>query len=99
MFVLPKESRKLFKNPFGILHRDIGTALPELAGRTVYSVGDVVTHSLQKNGIAPAIAVVDGHTMRSPCSTMPEIFRKMYPREKSPGHYHRRAGRSTDLRS
>ncbi|ABS54765.1 Protein of unknown function DUF359 [Methanoregula boonei 6A8] len=73
MFVLPDESRQLFKDPFGTLHRDIGTVLPELAGRTIYSVGDVVTHSLQQNGITPAIAVVDGQTMRSPCIKMPEI--------------------------
>ena len=73
MLVLPKESRKLFKDPFGILHRDFSTVLPELAGRAVYSVGDVVTHNLQKNGITPAIAVVDGQTMRSPCSRMPEL--------------------------
>ncbi|WP_292424381.1 GTP-dependent dephospho-CoA kinase family protein [Methanoregula sp.] len=73
MLVLPKESRKLFKGPFGILHRDISTVLPELAGRTVYTVGDVVTHTLQKNGITPSIAVVDGQTMRSPCSRMPEF--------------------------
>ena len=73
MLVLPKESRKLFKDPFGTLYQDIGMVLPELAGRTVYSVGDVVTHNLQKNGITPAIAVVDGQTMRSPCSRMPEL--------------------------
>ncbi|MEN6395901.1 MAG: GTP-dependent dephospho-CoA kinase family protein [Methanoregula sp.] len=73
MLVLPKESRKLFKDPFGTLHRDISTVLPELAGRIVYSVGDVVTHNLKKNGITPAITVVDGQTMRSPCSRMPEI--------------------------
>ena len=73
MFVLPDESRQLFKDPFGTLHRDIGTVLPKLAGRTVYSVGDVVTHSLQQNGITPAIAVVDGQTMRSPCKKIPKI--------------------------
>ena len=73
MLVLPKESRKLFKDPFGILHRDFSTVLPELAGRAVYSVGDVVTHNLQKNGIIPDVAVVDGYTMRSPCSRMPNV--------------------------
>jgi len=44
-----------------------------LPGRTVYSVGDVVTHNLQKNGIVPAIAVIDGQTMRSPCDRLPEV--------------------------
>jgi uncharacterized protein (UPF0218 family) len=73
MLMLPKESRRLFKDPFGILHRDFSTVLPELAGHAVYSVGDVVTHNLQKNGITPSIAVVDGQTMRSPCSRMPEL--------------------------
>jgi hypothetical protein len=33
----------------------------------------VVTHSLQQNGITPAIAVVDGQTMRSPCTKMPDL--------------------------
>ncbi|HNX16716.1 MAG TPA: GTP-dependent dephospho-CoA kinase family protein [Methanoregula sp.] len=73
MLVLPKESRKLLKNPFGTLHPDISAVLPELAGRMVYSVGDVVTHNLKKNGVTPAIAVVDGQTMRLPCSRMPEF--------------------------
>jgi len=73
MFVLPEESRQLFKDPFGTLHRDIQSVLLELAGRPVYSVGDVVTHSLQENGITPEIAVVDGQTMRSPCTRMPEL--------------------------
>jgi hypothetical protein len=33
----------------------------------------VVTHNLRKRGITPAIAVVDGHTMRSPCKRMPVV--------------------------
>jgi uncharacterized protein (UPF0218 family) len=85
MLVLPKESRKLFKEPFGVLHRDMGTVLPELVGCTVYSVGDVVTHNLQKNGITPAIAVVDGQTMRSPCSRMPELSGECIRVENPPG--------------
>jgi uncharacterized protein (UPF0218 family) len=36
-------------------------------------VGDVVTHNLQKNGITPAIAIIDGLNMRSPCKKMPEM--------------------------
>jgi|SRR5208337_3776966 len=73
MLVLPTESRKLFKDPFGTLHQDMGTVLPELAGHTIYSVGDVVTHSLQQNGITPAVAVIDGQTMRTPCTKMPNL--------------------------
>jgi len=73
MLVLPEESRRLFKDPFGTLYPGIEAVLPHLAGRTVYSVGDVVTHSLQKNGIVPAIAVIDGQTMRSPCDRLPEV--------------------------
>jgi GTP-dependent dephospho-CoA kinase len=73
MFVLPDESRKLFKNPFGTLFPEIDDVLPHLTGRTVYSVGDVVTHNLHKNGIVPSIAVIDGQTMRSPCDRLPEM--------------------------
>jgi len=71
MLTLPEEHRKLFKEPFGELHQNIEEIIPLLSKGTVYAVGDVVTHNLQKNGITPAIAVIDGHTMRSPCSHMP----------------------------
>jgi hypothetical protein len=70
---LPEEHRSLFEEPFGELHSSIKEILPELAGKTVYAVGDVVTFNLHKNGITPAIAVVDGYTMRSPCSRQPAI--------------------------
>jgi GTP-dependent dephospho-CoA kinase len=76
MLVLPKEHRKLFKNPFGELHRDIDTVIPLLANRIIYTVGDVVTHNLQKRGIIPAIAVVDGQTMRLPCNPIPDLISK-----------------------
>ena len=48
------------------------TVIPLLANKIVYSVGDVVTYNLQKRGIIPAIAVVDGQTMRLPCNRMPD---------------------------
>ena len=67
MLTLPKEHRKLFQEPFGDLHRNLDEIIPEISGRIVYAVGDVVTHNLQKKGINPAVAVVDGYTMRSPC--------------------------------
>lgn len=68
MLLLPKERRHLFREPFGELFPDVASAIPRLACRTVYSVGDVVTHNLHKNGIEPAISIIDGHTMRSPCT-------------------------------
>ncbi|MDD4138386.1 MAG: GTP-dependent dephospho-CoA kinase family protein [Methanoregula sp.] len=68
MRTLPEEHRRLFKEPFGNLHRNIGEILPLLSHCTVYTVGDVVTHNTKKNGITPAVAVVDGYTMRSPCN-------------------------------
>ncbi|MDO9324925.1 MAG: GTP-dependent dephospho-CoA kinase family protein [Methanoregula sp.] len=71
MLTLPEEHRKLFKEPFGELHKNIGEILPIISSGIVYAVGDVVTHNLQRNGITPSIAVIDGHTMRSPCSRLP----------------------------
>ena len=73
MLVLPDESRRLFKDPFGTLYPGIEEVLPHLAGRTVYAVGDVVTANLHKHGITPAIAIIDGQTMRSPCERLPEV--------------------------
>jgi len=71
MLTLPEEHRKLFKEPFGDLHRNINEILPLLADQIIYSVGDVVTHNLQNAGITPDVAIIDGFTMRSPCSTQP----------------------------
>ena len=73
MLTLPEEHRKLFKEPFGDLHPSIEEIIPLIEDKTVYAVGDVVTHNLQRNGINPAIAVVDGYTMRSPCSRIPAV--------------------------
>jgi GTP-dependent dephospho-CoA kinase len=85
MLVLPEEHRKLFKDPFGELHRDMETVIPLIAGRMVYAVGDVVTHNLQKRGIIPSIAVIDGQTMRSPCSRMPLVTGNCIRVENLPG--------------
>ena len=74
MLTLPEEHRKLFKEPFGELHQNIEEILPILSKGIVYAVGDVVTHNLQRSGITPAIAVIDGYTMRSPCSRLPAIM-------------------------
>jgi uncharacterized protein (UPF0218 family) len=71
MLTLPEEHRTLFQKPFGELHQDIDEILPKIEGCIIYAVGDVVTHNLQKRGITPAIAVVDGYTMRLPCKRMP----------------------------
>jgi len=83
MLTLPEEYRKLFQEPFGKLHRDIDEIIPIIADSTVYAVGDVVTHNLQKRGITPAIAVVDGYTMRLPCKRMP-VFQGECIRVKNP---------------
>src|SRR5512133_56452 len=73
MVTLPEEHRRLFKEPFGTLYRNIEEVLPLLSGCGVYAVGDVVTHNLQKNGVVPDVAIVDGYTMRSPCKRMPDL--------------------------
>ena len=73
MLTLPEEHRKLFQEPFGDLYRNLDEIIQKISGSTVYTVGDVVTHNLQKKGITPAIAVVDGYTMRSPCRRMPVV--------------------------
>ncbi|MDD1699066.1 MAG: GTP-dependent dephospho-CoA kinase family protein [Methanoregula sp.] len=73
MLTLPEKYRKIFQEPFGELHRNIDEIIPIISGSTIYAVGDVVTHNLQKKGITPAVAVVDGFTMRLPCKRLPEF--------------------------
>jgi uncharacterized protein (UPF0218 family) len=71
MLRLPDECRDRFKKPIGRLFPELADALPLLAGKTVYTVGDVVTHNLLMAGRSPAIAVIDGYTMRAPCAATP----------------------------
>ncbi|WML67136.1 MAG: GTP-dependent dephospho-CoA kinase [Methanoregula sp. SKADARSKE-2] len=73
MLILPEEHRKLFQEPFGELHRTIEDIIPRFGKNPLYAVGDVVTHNLHKNHILPEVAVVDGFTMRSPCSRIPAV--------------------------
>ena len=83
MLILPEEHRKLFQEPFGELYLNIDEILPIITGSIVYAVGDVVTHNLQKRGLTPAIAVIDGYTMRLPCTRMP-VYRGECIRVKNP---------------
>jgi len=83
MLILPEEHRKLFQEPFGELYPDIDEIVPKIADSIIYAVGDVVTHNLQKRGITPAIAVVDGFTMRLPCKKQP-VFQGECIRVKNP---------------
>lgn len=61
---LPDGHRAAFRAPYGRLYPSIAAARHVLAGRPVLAVGDVVTASLIADGIAPAVAIVDGHTCR-----------------------------------
>lgn len=73
MLVLPEEHRRLFQEPFGTLYQSIDEILPLIEGKEIYTVGDVVTHNVQNKGITPAVAVIDGYTMRSPCNKIPAV--------------------------
>ena len=78
---LPEAERSSLKKPFGRVYPDIHALLPGIRGRTVYAVGDVVTHNLVKEGISPQIAIIDGHTMREPCTRVPTLpFRRIVAR-------------------
>jgi uncharacterized protein (UPF0218 family) len=70
---LPEAERASLQRPFGEVFPGIRDLLPRIHGRTVYAVGDVVTHNLLKEGIIPRVAIIDGHTMRAPCTRIPDI--------------------------
>jgi uncharacterized protein (UPF0218 family) len=74
MLRLPEEARGRFKAPFGDLYPELEDALPRLRGHRVYAVGDVVTRNLIARDISPDIAIIDGHTMRIPCSHTPILL-------------------------
>lgn len=82
---LPEENRHFFKAPFGRLFSEFGDVIPLLAGRRVYTVGDIVTRNALEMGISPSIAVVDGHTMREPCERTPDVFQRILRAKNPPG--------------
>ncbi len=78
---LPEAERPSLRKPFGQVFPDIRSLLPRIQGRVVYAVGDVVTHNLIKEGVPPRIAIIDGHTMREPCTRLPELpYRRILAR-------------------
>jgi len=85
MLRLPEAHRDLLKIPFGTLYRDISELLPRLEGRTIYAVGDVVTHNLLDAGIIPDIAIIDGYTMRTPCTRSPLLQARRVTAKNPPG--------------
>ncbi|MCQ8893345.1 MAG: GTP-dependent dephospho-CoA kinase family protein [Methanolinea sp.] len=78
MLRLPDHCRHLFRVPFGRLEPDIGAVVAELRETAVYTVGDIVTHNLLAHGVTPAVAVIDGHTMRKPCKRIPTVFPRVF---------------------
>ncbi|MDD1716072.1 MAG: GTP-dependent dephospho-CoA kinase family protein [Methanolinea sp.] len=82
---LPEDKRHFFKAPFGRLFSEFHDLIPQITGRTVYTVGDIVTRNALKMGVFPAIAVVDGHTMREPCETTPDVFQRIIRAKNPPG--------------
>jgi len=68
MYVLPDELRDLLKEPLGPLVDE--QELLNLLSHEKYivSVGDLVTYTLLKNGINPAICIVDYITERKDCA-------------------------------
>jgi uncharacterized protein (UPF0218 family) len=85
MLLLPEDKRTLFKAPFGVVYSNIEEVLGKIAGKTIYSVGDVVTFHLSLAGIVPAIAVIDGYTMREPFNFLPKGYKRSYTAKNPPG--------------
>lgn len=85
MLLLPEGRRHLFRTPFGTLYPEIDQVIPLLRDATVYTVGDVVTYHLIQKGIIPAIAIIDGHTMRIPCNRSPAVYRRRRSAWNPPG--------------
>ncbi|ADN34874.1 Protein of unknown function DUF359 [Methanolacinia petrolearia DSM 11571] len=82
---LPERHRDRFKEPFGRLFPDIRAALEYSGGAPVFAVGDVVTYNLVRNDVVPEIAVIDGITMREPCSRTPRLRSSRFEVENPPG--------------
>ena len=85
MLLLPEDRRHLFRTPFGTLYPDIDQVIPLVRDACVYTVGDVVTYHLIQKGVVPAVAIIDGHTMRIPCNRYPAVYRRRIVARNPPG--------------
>lgn len=85
MLRLPEDRRHLFQSPFGTLFPEINGVADDLVGRRLYTVGDVVTRNVIRLGFLPEVAVIDCHTMRSPCGKAPRGFPRVFHAENPPG--------------
>ena len=64
-YVLPDDNRDMLRQPIGaILQEEDLTGAPS---RPLIAVGDMVTATLQRQGITPDVSVVDYRVERSPC--------------------------------
>jgi GTP-dependent dephospho-CoA kinase len=82
---LPEAERASLRRPFGEVFPSIRDLLPRIRRRTVYAVGDVVTYNLIKEGIIPRVAIIDGHTMRAPCTRVPRLPSRRIQARNPPG--------------
>lgn len=82
---LPEDIRSELKKPFGELHTSLTSLLPRFQGHVVYTVGDVVTHHLVRAGVTPDVAIIDGHTMRAPCTRLPRLPVRTLTARNPPG--------------
>jgi hypothetical protein len=63
LVTLPAEMRGELKAPMGPIFTDAESLLSE-TGEPIITVGDVVTYHLERAGVTPDVAVVDGLTKR-----------------------------------
>ena len=85
MLILPENCRGLFKKPFGRLFSDFSQLVPELAGKKICAVGDVVTANAVSAGIIPDIAVIDGVTKRNEAVVSSNVYQVQIPSENPAG--------------
>jgi uncharacterized protein (UPF0218 family) len=64
LVTLPAEMRGELKEPMGPIFTDPERLLAEAGNGLLLAVGDVVTYHLERTGITPDVAVVDGLTER-----------------------------------
>ncbi len=85
MLVLPKEKRHLFREPWGTLYPGFEEIEPWIRDLSIYTVGDVVTHRAISSGLRPLIGIIDGYSMRNPCTHEPYSFPRRLTAKNPPG--------------
>ncbi|MCD6496576.1 MAG: DUF359 domain-containing protein [Candidatus Aenigmarchaeota archaeon] len=83
---IPASVHEELREPYGKLFKNISGALRYTRGRSIATVGDMVSYETLKAGIKPGIVIIDGRIKRNPSNRKIDAGGKEIPAENPTGY-------------